>query len=556
MELTAEQQSALDYILQYIKSGFDKARPDTYICTLSGAAGTGKTTLTKYIVKAVRKSGKQVICVAPTHKARKVLNSIINTSTFVRIPTTTVASLLGKIRAHGYIGTQNYRRGMDTKIGMYDFIVVDEISMITTDDYSEIVSLARDHEKKLLFIGDSSQIPHPSQGYRVEPGGYMVKEISPAFVEPYQLRLTQTVRQSGMCNPLSVLLSQVRDRIGEGVNLGELVSSSSLANNEVGELVGYQFVDASSKFTELVRGVAPRFTDGQYRIISYTNHSVSQYNRLVRNCLGYTTDLVTGDIITGYNTVGPWQEPTIENGQDYLVTELKVICDHQVSANGRDYRRLVGTHANICELNDSKTQSQIFIPDLNDESNNSMLEDLVMLAMKVNKTHSSKVDYRNYITLKSQVVFMEDLYKYSGGIYTGTEFKHMHPLLFTKTTEVLTARGEVIPSEITDKIETAYPGLLTDRASDNNKEISKCETLADMYQVLEKDISYGYALTSHKSQGSTYHTVFIDEPDFNALRDRWSYKHRMDIRAGRERDQLKYTALSRPTHVAYILSSA
>ena len=84
----------------------------------------------------------------------------------------------------------------------------------------------------------------------------------------------------------------------------------------------------------------------------------------------------------------------------------------------------------------------------------------------------------------------------------------------------------------------------------DNKEIGASETLSDMFQVIEKDISYGYAITAHKSQGSTYHTVFIDEPDFNTLKDHWSARHRGIIRT--ERDQLKYVALSRASSTCYL----
>uniref|UniRef100_A0A6C0J543 Uncharacterized protein n=1 Tax=viral metagenome TaxID=1070528 RepID=A0A6C0J543_9ZZZZ len=45
------------------------------MCTLNGNAGTGKTTITKLIVKKARRQGKQVLCCAPTHKAKKVLCS-------------------------------------------------------------------------------------------------------------------------------------------------------------------------------------------------------------------------------------------------------------------------------------------------------------------------------------------------------------------------------------------------------------------------------------------------------------------------------------------------
>ena len=57
-----------------------------------------------------------------------------------------------------------------------------------------------------------------------------------------------------------------------------------------------------------------------------------------------------------------------------------------------------------------------------------------------------------------------------------------------------------------------------------------------------KDLDYGYAITGHKSQGSTYTNIFLLEDD-------------MDINPIiRERNQIKYVALTRPTTTATILS--
>lgn len=58
---------------------------------------------------------------------------------------------------------------------------------------------------------------------------------------------------------------------------------------------------------------------------------------------------------------------------------------------------------------------------------------------------------------------------------------------------------------------------------------------------IKKDIDFGYAITVHKSQGSTYDQVFIVETDIN--------KNRRNT----ERNQLKYVSLSRPRHRASLL---
>ena len=67
---------------------------------------------------------------------------------------------------------------------------------------------------------------------------------------------------------------------------------------------------------------------------------------------------------------------------------------------------------------------------------------------------------------------------------------------------------------------------------------------ADQYMVCEKDVYYGYA-TAHKSQGSTYENVFVDNADFNKITNRWNYRFRMIENRFRERNQLLYVAYTR-----------
>lgn len=67
--------------------------------------------------------------------------------------------------------------------------------------------------------------------------------------------------------------------------------------------------------------------------------------------------------------------------------------------------------------------------------------------------------------------------------------------------------------------------------------------LRGSYDRIVKDIDYGYAITAHKAQGSTYSHVFVMENDMN---HNWVLK---------ERNQIKYVALTRPTISATVLTS-
>ena len=63
------------------------------------------------------------------------------------------------------------------------------------------------------------------------------------------------------------------------------------------------------------------------------------------------------------------------------------------------------------------------------------------------------------------------------------------------------------------------------------------------YNLLRRyaDAGYGYCITSHKSQGSTYNTAFVLEDDIDA---NWDIV---------ERNRIKYTAYTRPSKKLYVL---
>jgi len=73
--------------------------------------------------------------------------------------------------------------------------------------------------------------------------------------------------------------------------------------------------------------------------------------------------------------------------------------------------------------------------------------------------------------------------------------------------------------------------------------------------TVPKDIDYGYGLTIHKSQGSTYENVFIDMVDVTHYQDRKSMMYNTDKNpyAIEFRNKLLYVALSRASKKATIL---
>lgn len=82
MELTVDQENALVGILDFIQRPINDYKECATI--LYAAAGCGKTFLTRVIADKLR--GKYTIAgVAPTHKARKVLDRFLNKDTFYTV---------------------------------------------------------------------------------------------------------------------------------------------------------------------------------------------------------------------------------------------------------------------------------------------------------------------------------------------------------------------------------------------------------------------------------------------------------------------------------------
>ena len=68
-------------------------------------------------------------------------------------------------------------------------------------------------------------------------------------------------------------------------------------------------------------------------------------------------------------------------------------------------------------------------------------------------------------------------------------------------------------------------------------------------ELIKKDIDYGYGITAHKSQGSTYHTVFVNYKDIsNIVTFEKSDKRAAELMKKR----LLYVALSRASNEAYL----
>lgn len=525
--LTQDQKQAFDTV-KYFLADFENPA-----LTIAGSAGVGKTTLTKILADYIRDCSRmRIAAIAPTHKARRVLHYILNKDRFVTIPTITVASVLGKMREHTYIGSHKYSNGSKQKMDNYDCFILDEVSMVTDSDLDVIIDYICENDKKIIFIGDRCQIPPPSQKLRVERG-ICYKPDSDAFNIENSITLNEVVRQKS--GSLSIKIATfLREHITENLDLRDILSGAGLERSEI------VCEDDSEMYSDYLECVEKGL---RTRIIAYTNSAVKSHNEQLRRIMGKESDLLVGELLTGYNNVG-WPVPVVENGTDYKVIRLREVNRHTIDK----HTGLFGYLADLEDVDDkSHVSPSLFFISVQNSRNSAFMMDLVQRAERVNTNRSTKKDYKNYCSLKNRAVFLENVYKHRGQIMSENEFKQKNPLLFTRVSDVIdTATKSMCKSELTETIDEMYGDIIRERL-DDNKPFADSEVLADRYMVVEKDIYYGYALTAHKAQGSTYDVVYVDDSDFKKITNKWNYRLRCVENRCKERNQLRYVAYTRPS---------
>ncbi len=429
-----QQYEALVNIRQWIVT------PGIMEYTLSGYAGTGKTTL----VNAAIYDHSSVVVSAPTHKAKIVVSRATGREG------QTIQALLG-LKPNTDLENFDIENPQFDPLGQkliqqYKLIVIDEASMLNRDLYELLIKEAKRFNTKLLFMGDEAQVP-PVNEHKSEV--FKVSSIS---------HLTKVERQAGD-NPLMKVYDSIRDNIQSKNDVFE--HKTQLLYDK-----GIVFHNEEQEFRKMA---IQAFTSKQYehnknhcKVICWTNSCVKNWNEIIREALiGKNRDAIeVGDLLMSYSNV-LLGDKQIYNSADYEVDSVT----EGVTSDEIDVYKVI--------LIDIDTQSEYNVNIVIPETHN--LEKFKRIAMWY---------------LDKTVGTMGKARSIAWGQYFGFKSKH---LLMQKVGKV------------------------------------------------DKDFEYGYAITVHKSQGSTYTQVYVDESDID------------NNRKYTERNKLKYVAFSRPTDIVHSL---
>lgn len=130
---------------------------------ISGSAGTGKTYLLVKILERLLSEGKKVLICSPTHVSLKVIKDTLSRNQDIDHPNLffkTMASALAKFPSMDInSGDIYFSRGSITKVLQNsDYILVDEYSAVSNQDFEIIKFLCFKEKKKVILFGDMNQL--------------------------------------------------------------------------------------------------------------------------------------------------------------------------------------------------------------------------------------------------------------------------------------------------------------------------------------------------------------------------------------------------------------
>lgn len=429
--------------------------------TLSGAAGTGKTFVTNVILKQIRQSA---ICVsAPTHKAKKIVGDVTG------YHAETLQALLGLAPNQDVedfdINRAKFDQKNKAKIKNYSFIVIDEASMIGKDLFNLLMKEAKECGCKILFVGDHIQLP---------PIG---EEISPVFI-PNQtagISVLKTPARQKPSNPASMLLIALRIDIdiAQANNLFPYLEIAIL-------LFGGNNTDVLNA-RNAIRG------HGVFRTL------INRFPELWNNGEGYKrfTDAVDfADAIKElYSNVNP---------SDFDYIKMLAFTNKRVSEYNRALRDIVLKNPEKPIVVGDILISYTTISKYPEKSN-----------VVVNSEEYTVVSVEEFETSFGIDVFAVGM-ETDKGVRTDINIvKEEAYKLFNMTHNVWLDRGKT-KRDWVGYYKFKHGHLVMDSLND----IFKTKDLP------KKDVDYNYALTVHKSQGSTYTHACIDG---NNIREAYTF---------------------------------
>lgn len=540
--LNEEQSNVYNNLLNFLSS-------DESEVLLIGYAGTGKTTLiTKFINDIINnKLVKRIAIAAPTHKAVGIIKNKLYGNIYEKEKSKNLKKYVEVLTIHRLLNYQNYidnngntyfAKGLvDTNWDIYNLIVIDECSMLNNQIINDIIlELERNFENKnnklkVIYLGDPAQLP---------PVNQKISKIFTRDITKYYLE--KIIRTNN--NNIMDLSNQHRKWILSGndkdmPNL-ELFNSDTIKIHDNTTVWLNNFINNSNK---------------NNIILSWTNKKCNLYNDYIRKAIFKKENLSKyelGEILIfqDYYRVKIGDD-NINNYINFYTSEQVKLFDINTKITKLENLKVMKSNnilpenifniyieyvdklnkiiddnpIKIYELQVRKINSDenIYIDNFNNLKKK--IEINIYKSKSKTLTNKDKIDIINNID-KNINFINNTVYKYheslinDGLINENITIKTIHEDDAIKYNEIIEI-GNVKLLKLKEKL---YSKINKIKDIDN---VEKC----NLFSIIEKkmntlwkewqnkiidsiaQLNYGYCITVHKSQGSTFSNVYIDIAD-------------------------------------------
>jgi hypothetical protein len=513
--LTKEQKKVYEELVKFISNKNDNQNDNqnNNQILLVGYAGTGKTTMiTKIIFDFLKlKLCKKIVVAAPTHKAVNIAKSKLfdnigdNEKLSNNIDIMTIHRLL------------NYQSYIDSDTGdkyfakssvnpnwtIYDLIVVDECSMLSNQiitDISDQMKNQANSKLKLIYVGDPAQLPPVNQ-----PDSKIFN------MGLKKLELDKIIRTKD--NDIMDLSNDHRKWIFSKKN--EDIPNVFKYNSD--KITIYKTFDNEQnkwldKFVKIIGSKKKKYkTDYDNNIIlTWTNKKCNNYNQYVREKIFNKKDLAhfeKGEILI-FNDFHRIQVNKIINQPNDNNTDPEKVVKDYVSFYTSEQIKVIEIEKIKYKFNEIKFKT-----------NSNLTEEL-------NDKFKKKIKSINEIINVELDAFQMDIKRMSDIKTINEDSAQIHQIYTIHPDSEKTLSSIVDEFEhIVLKLRKACHKLIMEMKKIDN--MGKCNLQGEVDKKINKlyrdwqenvidrfaQLNYGYSITVHKSQGSTFKNVFIDISD-------------------------------------------
>lgn len=502
--LTPEQNIIYNHFIDFIKNKNENQ------IILIGYAGTGKTTMVTKIINDFIKNKlcKRVVIAAPTHKAVNIAKSKL----FDNIgDDEELSNNLNIMTIHRLLNYQSYinsdtgekyfaKSSVDPNWTIYDLIVVDECSMLSNQIITDITDQMKNpvnSKLKLIYVGDPAQLPPVNQAdSKIFNMGLRKLELDKIIRTKNNdiMEMSNDHRKwifSKKDEDIPNVFKYTTDKI-------KIYSSQEKETNK--------WLD---KFIKIINSKKKK-NNSDYDnniILTWTNKKCNQYNKYIREKIFDKEDLEhfeVGEILI----FNDFHRIEITPTQNIDESDKEKVKKEYISFYTSEQVKISSVEKIKYKFDEIKFKSNTA---LTQELNDKFKKKIKIINGLINvELDAYKMQIKRIADIKSS----DENQAKTHEVYT------IHP----NSEKDFNLISEEFESSV-NKLRKACHKIINDMKKIDN--MTKCNYQAEVDKKINKlyrdwqsnftdkfaQLNYGYSITVHKSQGSTFKNVFIDISD-------------------------------------------